>query len=1046
MPEQLETERDADRSPWFHALVGLASGLWVALADFGSSWLWMTSWPDRGWLLVRIVLLFAPVGMLAGLVLAGLVELAGRIRRLDPRLARPRAWAIPWLLLLAPFELPVAYLLFTGGKASRLPLRPFWVVVAFAALWLVSGLTLEIARRLIARARSGRRPRAFAFAVFAGVFFVAAKLNQHVYPNLYEYLHVALSVVGALSVLAAVYVVADARASSVLASVENRRAVWVAGVAVGALFVGNLATFDLHPNVRVALHEPRTPHSRSLMHLVAPTLRTLAQRGMVAGTPRRTSGAYRARPRTAWNGAPLVALGGAHVLLVTVDALRADHLGAYGHRRGLSPNIDAFARESVVFERAYAAAPHSSYSLSSLMTSEYLHEVVELDVPLPTPTLASVLRANGYHTAAFFTMGIFHTEGERLDIYQSDAFGFQRHQHDNPRAEERTDQVLAEIDRVVEDGEPPSLIWAHYFDTHEPYLDTSLGSADVDRYDAEIRNVDRAFARLLREARARLDRPVVVVLTADHGEEFHEHGGVYHGSSLYEEQVHVPLVLHAEGIAPTRVAEPVELVDVAPTVLGLVGVEAASTMRGSDLRPYAMGLSRRTEGAHSAVTHKRMIVDYPYKLIADLRFDLYELYDLAADPAERRNLASSQPEVVRRLREDVYAWLDGIRDNASHARDAWESALDLGRLRDRRAVDPLCQLVVAENAPTAPRVEAARLLGRFADDRSKPALREAMSSHDPLVAAEAAIALGRMFDPVARDMLASLVRAEDPGIRTRAGISLARLGDRSAVESLLETLRTSRDQFEREEAVRWLGRLGDAQAMEELIELLGDLRIRHLTVVALGQLRDSRALPALLDVLTWEHHATIRNNLVRGLGELGDARAIPNLLEIAWTEPELDYASESLVRARALQRGAIGGIDFDSRTGRRLRALSGCTDAAPDYEWLYVGKTFCRLDGSSLAFGLRTPEGVVRSDGRVLVLFRARATEPRGSAVDLRVGDVDLGRIDLDTTMREHRFEVPASALRAGTTPAHVDVLDDGAHVEFDHVLLLPHLATGAGG
>lgn len=1044
MPEQTETQRDSSRSPWLFATAGLIAGIWVALSDFGSSWLWMTSWPDRGWLLVRLVLLFGPVGALAGMIVARLLLLADRIRALDPRLSRPRLWSLPWLVMLAPFELAVAYLLFTGGKASRLPLKPFWVVVAFGVLLLLSALALEITRRMLARARGAAGARAVVFGTFVALFFAAAKLNQHVYPNLYEYLHVALSVVGSLSALAAVWVLLEAKAGP-RAVDRIARAGLPLSVLLGLIFVGNLASFDLHPNVRVALHEPRTPHSRSLMHLVAPTLRSLAQRGLVAGAPRRTSGTYRARPRSAWSGAPLVSLGDAHVLLVTVDALRADHLGAYGYRRPLSPNIDAFAAESVLFERAYTAAPHSSYSLSSLMTSEYLHEMVELDVPLPTPTLASVLRANGYHTAAFFTLGIFHTEGERLEVYKNEAFGFQRHQHDNPRAEQRTDQVLAEIDRVVEQGEPPSFVWAHYFDTHEPYLDTSLGRADVDRYDAEIRNVDRAFERLVREARAKLTKPLVIVLTADHGEEFHEHGGVYHGSTLYDEQVRVPLVIHAEGITPRRVAEPVELVDVAPTVLGLVGVEAASTMRGEDLRPYAMGLATRTTNAHAAVTHKRMIVDYPYKLVADLRFDLYELYDLAADPSERRNLASSQPELVRQLREDVYAWLDGIRDNASHARDAWESALDLGRLRDRRAVEPLAALLVAENAPTAPRVEAARLLGRFADNSSKPALREAMSSEDPLVAAEAAIALGRMFDPVARETLRGLVRSEDPGIRTRAGISLARLGDRSAVSSLLETLRTSRDQFEREEAVRWLGRLGDARAMEELIELVGDQRIRHLTVVSLGQLRDARALPVLLDILSWERNATIRNNLVRGLGELGDARAIPNLLHVAWTETELDYASESLVRARALQRGAIGGLDFDTRAGRRLRALVDCTDAAPDFEWVYVGKTFCRLPARSISITLRTPEAVAHGEGKVLLLVRARATEPRGSALALRIGTTEVERIELDTNLREHRFELPASALRPGTTPARIEILDDGSPVELDHVLILPAVAVHEG-
>jgi len=1025
----------------FWILLGLAAGTWIALSDFGSGWLWMTTAPDRVFLLLRALALHVPLGGLLGAGMYGVERGVGRLRTAYPRLATPRFEALPWTALLTPALLVVAVLLFSGGKMSRLAIRPLGILVALVVLVVGTHGVATLGLRIARRAHRSPRDRLLVAGAFAAAFYVAAKLNQHAYPNLYEYLHVALSVAAFFAAVGALYAYLHPireRSSVVRAT---RIAPWVGVVSV-AVFVANLLSFEVHPNVRVALHESRTPHSRSLMHAVEPTIRALADRGVEFGVPRARAGAYTERTRRAWTGAPLVSLGGAHVLMITVDALRADHLGSYGYRRGLTPRLDAFARESVVFERAYSAAPHSSYSLSSLMTSEYLHEVVELDVPLPDATLAHVLGANGYYTAAFFTQGIFHTEGERLEVYKSNSFGFTRHQHDNPRCEQRTDQILAEVDRIVSEGEPSSFVWAHYFDTHEPYLDDSLGAGDMDRYDAEIRNVDHAVDRLIRETRSRLGRPVVVVITADHGEEFHEHGGVYHGSTLYDEQIRVPLIVSAEGISPRRVPEPVELVDVAPTLLSLVGVQPASTMRGEDLRPSMMGLGARSGNVHSAVTHKRMVVAYPFKLIADLRFDLYELYDLSNDAGERRNLAAAAPERVASLRADIYGWLDGIRANASRARDAWESAIDLGRLRDRRAVEPLSALVVAENAPTNPRIEAARLLGRFADVRARPALRRAMDSLDPLVAAEAAIALGRMFDPVAGEMLRNLVRSEDPGIRTRAGISLARIGDREAVPSLLETLRTSRDQYEREEAVRWLGRLGDAQAMEELIELLGDFRIRHLTVVSLGQLHDPRAFPPLLDVLSWERHATIRNNLVRGLGELGDPRATTTLVDLAWREPELDFASESLIRVRALSRSEIGGLDFDTRAGRRIRGLSNCTDEAEDFEWLYVGKTFCRLDGTTLGLAVRTPASLAAEEGNVLVLFRARSTDPRGSHVDVRVGDVDLGDIDLDTSMREHRFELPASALRSGTTQTRLTVEPNGAPIELDHLLILPHTRT----
>src|SRR5690606_7471572 len=114
---------------------------------------------------------------------------------------------------------------------------------------------------------------------------------------------------------------------------------------------------------------------------------------------------------------------------------------------------------------------------------------------------------------------------------------------------------------------------------HEPYRETRFGTTDMDRYDSEIRKVDDHLGRLVREARARLQRDVIVVISADHGEEFRDHGGLYHGSTLYEEQVRVPLIVSAPDLAPRRVRAPVELVDVAPTLLGMLDRPVPASMR-----------------------------------------------------------------------------------------------------------------------------------------------------------------------------------------------------------------------------------------------------------------------------------------------------------------------------------------------------------------------------------------------------------------------------------------------------------------------------------
>lgn len=1016
-------------------LAGALAGAFGAMNDFGATWLWLPMWSDRASFLVRLVAVQAPLGALVGALLFAAESFIGpHVARRVPEARYSPAMAGVFAVLASPWLVYVARSLFTGGKMSRLPGKPFAMALVCVVLMAGFAIALHVVRRIVGFARSGRRMALVAPFSLLALAFAFTKANQHVLPNLYGYLHDTLSL-GAYLLALAGFVALHAYVTQRRPLLFGPRRAAVLAVLLVTALASNLLTLESNQNVRVALHDARAPNARSLMQALQPVLRVLVARDFAsrARRPRYTV-------RSTWTGPALPHTEGAHILLVTVDALRADHLGAYGYGRGVSPNIDAFARESVIFEQAYTAAPHSSYSLCSLMTSEHVHETVELGKPLPTETLATVLAGSGYHTAAFYTLGIFHTEGERLRPYEHGAFGFSRHEHTNFRAEERTDVTLAEVDRIVERGEPPSFVWTHYFDVHEPYLDTSLGRADLDRYDAEIRNVDRAFARLLREVKRKLRRPVIVVLTADHGEEFRDHGGVYHGSTLYEEQNRVPLIVRAPSVPPRRVPAPVSLVDLAPTLLGLTGVGTAPTMRGEDLRPYAMGFATEREPVFGAVAHKRMVIDWPHKLIADLRFDVYEVYDLANDPRERRNLAGSEAALLARLKDEVYGWLDGFESGDA---DPWRQALALGRLGDRRAVTPLTTLFGNDAAPLEARLEAARLLGRLADPRIAPALLRAMEGNEPRVAAEAAIALGRLSDQRAREALRGLVRCEDSSIRTRAAIALARLGDREAVPALVEALHLSRDQLEREEAVRWLGRLGDRNAVDPLIQLIGDYRIRHLLVVSLGQLQDPRAFDPLHSMLGWEHHTHVRNNLLRGLAELGDPRALPSLITIAARERELDLASESIVRLGGLSSGAVGGTDFDPASMANAPDFSDCNEESLEREWLYLGRTVCRTHAPTARFPVTIPQAVLTSRSGAVVLVRLRTVGARRETqMRLALGGVTLGPAEVDAQWKEARFTTEGRALE-GVTEGVITLADEDANVELDHVLILPAALDG---
>ncbi len=1024
--------------------LGAGAGLLAALNDYGAEWLWVPSWRDRWELLLRLLAFLPALGSLLGAAVGALWALGMRL--LDPlaeRLGRRdeasqaswrrRLLPLPAIVLTAgPLGL-VAWASFQGARASRLPGGP---VVWSAVATVLVLLGLYVALRLLAWAvREAPRRRRLAWTLTSGLLlgqFLLSKADQVLFPKLYEPLHALLAASAASTSAAALALLArlwPGLLERTVASPGRSVALTAILLVTGA---AHLLTLERNANVQVALFEPRAATSRSAMLGLRPLL-PRPDAAVHEAALARAREARRRRARHEPAGLPTV--GDAHLLLVTVDALRADHLGLYGYARPTSPFLDALARESVVFERAYAQAPHSSYSLCSLMTSEYLHETVELGLPLPEATLATVLGEAGYETAAFYTPGIFHTEGEKLRRYDRESFGFRRYDHADTDAERRTDAVLEEMDRLVAAGEPPGFFWIHYFDVHEPYRDERFGPHAVDRYDGEIARVDAALKRLWEEASRRLSRPVVLVVTADHGEEFREHGGVYHGSSLYDEQVRVPLLVHAPGLSPRRIGAPVELVDVAPTLLGLLELPVAESMRGDDLRPLMAGQADSLGPAFSAVMRKRMVTDGRYKLVAELRYGLYELYDLRADPHERRNLASERAGELQRLLGELHVWLDALQrppgSDLGAPADPLLLAFQRARLGDARAVDPLADLVADPRADPAARAEAARLLGRMNARDAANRLARALRAEDSLVRAEAAIALGRIRDARAREELRRVVHAEAAVLRARAGIALGRLEDPEAVGALLDAVRLGPTRHDRFEAVRRLGELGGPEVVQPLVDLLDEFRLRKDAIVALGRLGDRRAAGPLLDVLRLEYRPTMRDAAVEALARVGATEALEDILALAREDGDLLAPPEALLRLGALRKGLVGGIDLGPRAERAHgRQLTDCRRHASRRRFL--GTSFCETRGSTTVLKFRPPPPAAR---HVLLLRGRRLDTPEPVDVVLRLGRHRLGEVRLEGAWRSVRLTVDGEVrgrrleLRAA---------DEGARLALDYVLLLP--------
>lgn len=405
--------------------------------------------------------------------------------------------------------------------------------------------------------------------------------------------------------------------------------------------------------------------------------------------------------------------GPPNVLVLLVDTLRPDHLGAYGYDRPTTPNLDAFAKSGFVFKNAYSTAAWTKPAVASLFTGLGVqsHRVVDPSSALSrkVPTMAGWFRAQGYET--FYINGgnenvtpMFGlTEGfdslmKTPHAALSDAVNQVFFQHLGKLKKERFFAVL------------------HYMDAHLPYhpnpqretflegkkpasplgppeklVGTAVyaamgegGLADADRdyltalYDGQVRHFDEELGRLLRAfAKAKLDDNTIIVVVSDHGEEFGEHGGFEHGHSLHNEVVRIPLIIGGPGIAPGTAGGLVSLADVAPTLLSLAGLQppdspidgrsvaglmrgeageagrASLVMSGTLYGPERHGLL--AEG-HKLVVHTAD-TKHKWKPRRPVGEGSVTLFEQASDAAEKQDLSAQSTRLTTKLRAQLDAAL-----------------------------------------------------------------------------------------------------------------------------------------------------------------------------------------------------------------------------------------------------------------------------------------------------------------------------------------------------------------------------------------------------
>ncbi len=412
-------------------------------------------------------------------------------------------------------------------------------------------------------------------------------------------------------------------------------------------------------------------HKKVLFGLLAAALAVSAILGFLVlrpGSPRRQVGRL-------WSG---LGVEKPNLLLVTLDTTRADHIAAYGYGGVRTPNLDGLAARGVVFDQCATTTPFTLPAHSSIMTgmNPTYHGVrINGDVALSDAqtTLAEVLTGRGYSSGAF--IGAFVLDG-RWGLKQGfshydDYFDLAKYKRIDLGYVQRPGNVVTDAALAWLDGQKdkPFFAWVHLYDPHtpydppEPFLSEYKDRGPVGLYDGEIAFADAQVGRLLDWLAAQgLDKKTLVVVIGDHGEGLGQHREASHGFFIYDSTLRVPFLIAApfDRLKGVKVGTQVTCVDLFPTVLDLLGVKDAPACQGRSLLPEIVD-PKKAEDRPAYSESMAPNIQFGWAELHSLRSSRYkfieaprpELYDIALDPGETRNILNDQPAVARGLKADL---------------------------------------------------------------------------------------------------------------------------------------------------------------------------------------------------------------------------------------------------------------------------------------------------------------------------------------------------------------------------------------------------------
>ena len=907
---------------------------------------------ELGAALLYTLAMDAAIGLIAGFCAFGVAAAFNAFVSAVAWKARSWNCALTAAALLVGPAVFVLLKLSSGPQASAIPGRVPLVLALGALAALGGGVVLAGAPIRTARFPTRRRKLAAVYLVLA---IGALAADTLVLVRLYPLFH---------GVLSAVSMLFTGLGIAFAAQEKIRSAALHAALFGVVLALGGFAAAEVFhtQNIRFVIGDvtPTAAEVALRMHLLRES------KSLAEGGEDTLSG-----PASMGNA---LSLPGADVFLITVDAMRFDRLKAMGAKRSVAPNIDRFAETAVLFERAYTPIPHTSYALTSMLTGKYIRPLFDVPgAPAVHETWPQVMKRFRYDTAAFFTPAVFFIDRARFEPYLRSGVGFAfRKAEAKHTAEERTATLMAYLAEKKDSGRP-LFAWVHYFEPHEPYEPTCthFGDSPEDRYDCEIWTVDKALGDLL----AYIDKTrqnAVVIITADHGEEFGDHGGAYHGTTLFDEQVRVPLLMRIPGVEPRRVSAPVGLTDLMGTVLRIVDIPCPARIRSRDLTSVIL-TDEQNIAAFSEVHDDAMVVYEGYKAICKESGDLCRLYDLKKDPQESRSVAKQNPERTEALKKRLFAW------RRSHARyelrpvstaedgEKWPPSITRALGGDLTVLDDLLAVVATSHEGTIRR-KAAELAFRIADGMpmNLPLLPE---EPDVEVAAWLNALKAKFGDKDAASYLARETGNLDPRCEAfRAAVLVrASLRDAQAYDQLLTVALDDAAAMEtRAEALQFIGNMERRASAEQLLPLIDNYQLTLDAARTLGRLKIKAAVEPLAVRLKRERFLERKAVLISALADIGDWRAVTAVTDELYNEtPPPDT----------------------------LAAISRMTDKSP--------------------FGRRLPSDV---KGRETVFYRPVSSEP------IRVFLKSIGRVVLRVTASADGGSVKVSCggVEMGSVPLTV--------------------------